>query len=135
MAEELLDRVVQVLVTVIEAVGAAVIFGGAVWAAGRFVVEGIRHRSGAVFTPVRLTLGRFLALGLEFQLAADLLRTAVSPSFGQLGRLAAIAAIRTALNYFLSRENREEKRKLAGEGDGTSPADGAAPVGEGTTRR
>ena len=113
MPEEWLGRVVQVLVTIVEAVGAAVIFIGAVWTAARFVVTGIRHRSAAVFTPIRLSLGRFLTLGLEFQLAADILRTAVSPSFGQLGRLAAIATIRTALNYFLGREIENERRQLA----------------------
>ncbi|MEN3609237.1 DUF1622 domain-containing protein [Plantactinospora sp. ZYX-F-223] len=134
MPEELLARVVQVLVTVVEAVGAAVIFVGAVWTAGRFMVAGIRHRSAAVFTPIRLSLGRFLTLGLEFQLAADILRTAVSPTFGQLGRLAAIATIRTALNYFLGREIRQEQRQL-GTPDGGVPAERAGPAGEGTGRR
>jgi len=114
LPEELLGRVVGVLVVIVEAVGAAVIFIGAVWTAGRFAVTGLRHRSAAVFTPIRLSLGRFLTLGLEFQLAADILRTAVSPSFGQLGRLAAIATIRTALNYFLGREIRNEQRQLDG---------------------
>lgn len=125
MSEELLGRVVEVLVVVVEAVGAAVIFVGAVWTAGRFVVCGVRYRSAAVFTPIRLSLGRFLTLGLEFQLAADILRTAVSPSFGQLGRLAAIATIRTALNYFLRREIEREQRQLG------TPADADHPAGPG----
>ncbi|MER7268109.1 DUF1622 domain-containing protein [Micromonospora carbonacea] len=109
-------------VAVVEVAGAAVIFVGAVWAALRFVVEGLRHRSAAVFTPIRLTLGRFLTLGLEFQLAADILRTAVSPTFDQIGKLAAIAAIRTALNFFLRREIAQEKRQI----DPDRPADPAA---------
>jgi hypothetical protein len=62
---------------------------------------GLRDRDAGAFVPVRLTLGRFLALGLEFQPASDVLRTAVAPSFRELGQL---AAIRTALNYFLARE-------------------------------
>ncbi|PSL57406.1 uncharacterized protein DUF1622 [Saccharothrix carnea] len=70
---------------------------GALWATIRFVVDGIRHCDAAVFTPVRLSLGRFFVLGLEFQLAVDILRTAVAPSFEEIGQLAAIAAIRTAL--------------------------------------
>jgi len=111
---ELLRQGDEVLVAVVEVAGALVIFVGALWAAVRFVVEGLRHRTAAVFTPIRLSLGRFLTLGLEFQLAADILRTAVSPSFGQLGRLAAIATIRTALNYFLGREIRNEQRQLDG---------------------
>ncbi len=53
---------------------------------------------------VRLRLGRYLALALEFELGADILRTAVAPSWSQIGQLAAIAAIRTALNYFLQKE-------------------------------
>ncbi|MGY1640252.1 hypothetical protein ACI782_03855 [Geodermatophilus sp. SYSU D00703] len=62
--EEVLAEVVGVLVTVVEACGAAVIIG-AVWAFVRFVWVGLRERSAAAFVPVRLTPGRFLALGLE----------------------------------------------------------------------
>ena len=111
--EETLADVVNVLVTVVEACGAAVIITGAVWAFARFVLVGVSQRTAAAFVPVRLTLGRFLALGLEFQLASDVLRTAVAPSFEELGQLAAVAAIRTALNFFLSREIAEERRQVA----------------------
>ncbi len=53
---------------------------------------------------VRLRLGRWLALSLEFLVAADILRTAVAPSWEEIGRLAAIVLLRTALNFFLDRE-------------------------------
>ena len=53
---------------------------------------------------VRLTMARWLALALEFELAADILNTAVTPTWSDIEKLAAIAAIRTALNYFLSKE-------------------------------
>ena len=53
---------------------------------------------------VRLRLGRWLALALEFELGADILRTAVAPTWSEIGQLAAIAAVRTALNYFLQQE-------------------------------
>ncbi len=56
------------------------------------------------FTAIRLTLARYLALALEFQLAADILSTAIAPSWEQIGKLGAIAVIRTALNFFLSKE-------------------------------
>jgi uncharacterized membrane protein len=63
---------------------------------------------------VRLAMGRWLALGLEFALAADILRTAIAPSWRDIGQLAAIAILRTALNFFLEREiDREELRILA----------------------
>ncbi|MFI6763651.1 DUF1622 domain-containing protein [Micromonospora sp. NPDC050417] len=125
MSKELLRDFADVLVTVVEAIGAAVIFIGAVWAAVRFVVLGLGRRNAAVFTPVRLSLGRFLTLGLEFQLAADVLRTAIAPSFQQIGQLAAIATIRTALNFFLRREIEQEQRQVTADGavrDGPSPS-------------
>lgn len=53
---------------------------------------------------VRLTMARWLALALEFELAADILNTAVTPSWSDIEKLAAIAAIRTTLNYFLGKE-------------------------------
>lgn len=53
---------------------------------------------------IRLELGRWLALALEFELAADILRTAVAPSWDEIGKLAAIIVLRTALNYFLRKE-------------------------------
>jgi len=37
-------------------------------------------------------------------LAADILATAIAPTWDEIGKLAAIAALRTALNYFLERE-------------------------------
>lgn len=46
----------------------------------------------------------WLILGLEFMLAADILRTAISPNWNQIGQLAAIALIRTFLNYFLEKD-------------------------------
>lgn len=50
------------------------------------------------------TFARWLVLALEFELAADLLRTIVAPTWADLGQLAAIAAIRTFLSYFLERD-------------------------------
>ncbi len=64
----------------------------------------------------RLQLGRWLTLALEFLLAADVLRTAMSPTWNEIGKLAAIAAIRTALNYFLEKEldRQEQAEKESG---------------------
>ena len=46
----------------------------------------------------------WLLLGLEFELGADIVRTAISPGWNDFGQLATIGAIRTALNYFLERD-------------------------------
>ena len=130
--EELLQRIVADLVTVVEACGAAVIIVGAIWSFVRFLLAGIRRRNTEAFVPVRLTLGRFLALGLEFQLASDVLRTAVAPSFRELGQLAAVAAIRTALNYFLSKEIAEERGEVARERGSAGAAAGGTGPGAGS---
>jgi len=62
---------------------------------------------------IRLYLGRYLALGLEFQLGADILSTAVAPTLDDVILLGAIATIRTALNYFLSQELARERQEEA----------------------
>jgi uncharacterized membrane protein len=61
---------------------------------------------------IRLYLGRVLVLGLEFQLAANILATAASPTFEALELLAAILVIRAVLSYFLQKENEREQASL-----------------------
>lgn len=46
----------------------------------------------------------WLMLGLEFELAADIIRSVVAPTWQDIAQLAAIATIRTLLNYFLERD-------------------------------
>jgi uncharacterized membrane protein len=63
---------------------------------------------------VRLRLGRWLAVALEFELAADVLRTAVAPTWREIGQLAAIIVLRTLLNFFLQKEiDKAEARAAA----------------------
>ncbi len=109
MNEETIRSAVFVLVSIVEVIGAVVIFVGAVVGFAMFLRNLYRRRIEK-FTSTRLLVARFLALGLEFQLASDILRTAVAPSFEEIGQLAAIAAIRTLLNYFLSQEMKGEER-------------------------
>jgi uncharacterized membrane protein len=119
LPESLLREAVDVLVRLVEAAGALVIFTGASWAFVQFLRVGLARRQGGrarePFVAIRLSLGRFLALGLEFQLAGDVLRTAIAPSFSEIGQLAAIAAIRTALNFFLAREIAKERAEVEDE--------------------
>ncbi|MCP3064519.1 DUF1622 domain-containing protein [Myxococcus sp. K38C18041901] len=113
ISEAWLHGAVTLLVRLVEAAAALVIFTGAAIGFVRFVLATVQRKHDQSFTRIRLTLGRFLALGLEFQLGADLLRTAVAPTWEQIGQVAAVAALRTALNYFLGREIREEQRQDA----------------------
>ena len=90
----------------IDAIGALVLGGGVAIAMARVAAASTRGLP-LDFTSVRLSLARYLALALELQLGADILSTAVAPSWDQIGKLGAIAAIRTVLNFFLMRELRE----------------------------
>jgi uncharacterized membrane protein len=62
---------------------------------------------------VWLAYARWLVAGLTFQLGADILETAVAPSWDDIGRLAAIAVIRTFLDYFLGRDVDEVRERQA----------------------
>jgi uncharacterized membrane protein len=54
---------------------------------------------------------RWLIAGLTFQLAADIIETAFSPSWDEIGQLAAIAVIRTFINLFLERDLAEQEKR------------------------
>ena len=69
------------------------------------------EHGGEVRDQIRFGLGRWLALGLEFELAADILRTAVAPTWNEIGQLAAIAVLRTLLNFFLQKEIESAARR------------------------
>jgi uncharacterized membrane protein len=56
---------------------------------------------------LRVDFGSSVAVSLELLLGADVLATAVAPSWDDIGKLAAIAVLRTALNYFLGKELKE----------------------------
>lgn len=59
----------------------------------------------------RVKFGSAVAVALEILLGADVLATAVAPSWDDIGKLAAIAVLRTALNYFLGKELKEIHHK------------------------
>ena len=109
--EELLVTAVGYLKLAVEAVGAAIVGFGALATVVIYLLSlfGIRKRSN---TEIRLFLGRYLVLGLEFQLGSDILSTAVAPTIAELEILAFIVVIRTVLNYFLSKEIEREREEV-----------------------
>lgn len=88
------------------------------------VARALMQRQAGAFTDVRLSFGRYLALALEFQLGADILSTAIAPSWDQIGKLGAVAVIRTGLNYFLTRELREAGHMVSAREEGPGGARG-----------
>ena len=109
--EPIIQNGVQWLRLTIETVGALIIAAGLLVAASTFVQAAFARRAPN-FSAIRLSFARFLALALEFQLGADILSTAVAPTWDAIGKLGAIAIIRTALNYFLTREMQAESSQV-----------------------
>jgi len=72
---------------------------------------------GAELRDGYLDYARWLIAGLTFLLAADIVETAIAPNWEDIGRLAAIAVIRTFLNVFLERDI-VEARKIRDEDRG-----------------
>lgn len=73
-----------------------------------------RSEGGRLFRDAYLRYARWLVGGLTFQLAADILETSIAPTWDEIGRVGAIAVIRTFLNYFLERDLAEVERRAAG---------------------
>ncbi len=109
--EELVKVVTLSLGSVVEGV-AAIIIALAISRAFFFYIRNIFSQQAIDKLEIRLSLGKSLALTLEFLLAADILRTAVAPNWDDIGKLAAIAALRTLLNYFLEREIKHSEVKV-----------------------
>ncbi len=70
----------------------------------RYISNLFKPDDGTVNQKIRIQFGSSLALTLELLLGADILATAIAPTWNDIGKLAAIAVLRTALNYFLERE-------------------------------
>jgi uncharacterized membrane protein len=97
-------------------IAAAIVIGGAIIRGIALYLRLLFNRSRFHFDStegIRLQLGRVLALGLEFTVASDILRTAVAPTRQDILSLGEIVLLRTLLNYFLEREIQQgEQRRM-----------------------
>lgn len=127
--EEIIIHLVSWVRLVIETIGASIVTFGVALSIFILLREFIRQE-GISFNKIRLTLARYLALALEFQLGADILSTAISPSWEQIGKLGAIAVIRTGLNFFLMKEMQQERKSTEGEKPSVSKEISSDTAGE-----
>jgi uncharacterized membrane protein len=98
-----LQPIMNVLIIGVETAGALVVVNAVIRALARYVIS--------LFSPapldlprLRFMLGQNMIMGLEFQVAADILKTALSPTWNDILQLAALVAMRTVLNYLLEQE-------------------------------
>ena len=103
--EELLKTWLEGVALGVEFAAALLIALGAVQAMYFTLVRLVSGQSSAIHRKqIWVQFALWLMLALEFELAADVLRSAISPTWDDIGQLAAIAAVRTFLNYFLEKD-------------------------------
>jgi uncharacterized membrane protein len=113
--EEILKQLAAYTALAVEIVAVGVVAYGAIEAfvrslryiVGQRTVHGWRKE-------VWVDFGMWLLLGLQFALAADIVHSAISPTWTEIGQLAAIAAIRTFLNFFLERDIEKYREPVRG---------------------
>jgi uncharacterized membrane protein len=131
--DDFLRQLLNLLIFLANLMGGVIIGVAIVREALYYLYQLARHGGRTVpdKEAIRLSLGRSLALALEFQLGADILGTALDPSLQDLLVLAAIALLRTFLNYSLSREIDAEARRVreTSLGQGTPAAGAEGPAG------
>ena len=101
---ELFQSITYFLISIVEMSAALIISLASIRALFRSILYYFNRSPRFSIETVRLQLARWLSLGLEFALAADIMRTGLNPTWNEIGQLAAIAILRTALNYFIQKE-------------------------------
>lgn len=114
--EEWLKLIIGYLAAIAEMSAAAVIGFAVIRGIFSYVQHFFARSKHLINAPemIRLQLGRVLALGLEFSVASDILRTAVAPNRQDILNLGAIVLLRTLLNYFLEREIQQAEQSRVG---------------------
>ena len=109
-----LDEISFFVAEIIGFFGVAVMTYGAAIAAIHFLLAKLyRHRNDLPM--IRIEFGKHLALGLEFLVGKDIIESIVRPSWDDLGKLAALIALRTAVTFMLSRELKEIQEEIIDE--------------------
>jgi uncharacterized membrane protein len=117
--EELLHKIAEYAAVGLDFVAVLIVAIGAIEALfGMFRVVLNRHSTDSEKRVVWIRFARWLVVALTFQLGADIVNTTVAPTWDELGRLGAIAVIRTFLTYFLDRDldqmRKEQQARLEG---------------------
>ncbi|MQR01720.1 DUF1622 domain-containing protein [Glaciimonas soli] len=102
--KELAELITKELSSVVDMIAAVVIAVALCRFLYGYLQNIFKQDNGSINQALRIQFGSSLALSLELLLGADILTTAIAPTWDEIGKLAAIAVLRTALNFFLERE-------------------------------
>src|SRR3989344_5361696 len=105
-----LFAITRFLGAIIGSIGVTVIFVGCIRGLYLFLKKFLTNN--ALLADIRIEIGHHLALGLEFLVAKDIIETIVRQTWDELGKLAAIIALRTLLTLFLAHEVKEVREEL-----------------------
>jgi len=103
---ELFHSIINVITFILNAVGAIIIIWGIIISLIDFLRKELSRAENRVKSneTIRVKLGSYLVLALEFFIASDIVKTIITPTWEGLGILGAIVVIRTILSYFLTRD-------------------------------
>jgi len=110
---EIIKTIAEYVALFLEGAAVLVIIIGAVQSFVIYILRGLAKRSELItLMQSRFKLGLSLSLGLGFLVGADVVKTAISPTWTDIGQLAAIVVIRVVLNFFLMRDMKEIEGKM-----------------------
>ena len=110
---EWLTTVSEPAIVLIDALALLVIVVGTIEVAVKVARASFKPLGDQLARQAWLRYARWLVAGLTLQLAADIIETSISTSWQTIGRVGAIAVIRTFLNYFLERDVEQQQRECA----------------------
>jgi uncharacterized membrane protein len=98
--------VVNIVSFTLNIIGALITIWGIIVSLFEFLKKEILNRAEVISLneAIRLKLGSYLVLALEFFIAGDIVKTIITPTWESLGILGAIVVIRTILSYFLTKD-------------------------------
>jgi len=101
-----LHQLINVISFTLNIIGALITIWGIVICLLDFIKKELLDRDQAVLLneSIRIKLGSYLVLALEFFIAGDIVKTIITPTWESLGILGAIVVIRTILSYFLTKD-------------------------------
>lgn len=99
--EIFLENVASTAILLFEFVGVLVI----IWSGIRSFLKWLRHSGDT-----RIYLARGLAMGLEFKMGSEILRTVIVREWREIGIVAGIIALRAALTFLIHWEIKEEEK-------------------------
>lgn len=107
--EEIAKTITIYISHTLEIISALVIAAALVKLVFNYFQPFLKSKNGLSAMDARVIFGSSVAVSLELLLGADVLATAVAPSWDDIGKLAAIAILRTGLNFFLEKELKHKR--------------------------